>query len=53
MSNGPVEPAADLRQMANMLRQTYVALTQEGFSSQEALVVIGQIIAANTQGNAS
>lgn len=47
MSNGPIEPSADLRQLASILRQTYLALTQEGFSQQEALTIIGQILAAN------
>lgn len=47
MSGVPMEPSADLRQMANMLRQMYIALTAEGFSEQQALIVIGQIIAAN------
>lgn len=50
MSNGPVEPTAELRIMANMLRQTFLALTQEGFSEQQALVIIGQMIAANLGG---
>jgi hypothetical protein len=50
MTNGPVEPSADLRELANMLRQTYVALTLEGFTAQEALIIIGQILAANSGG---
>jgi hypothetical protein len=53
MSNGPVEPTADLRQLANILRQTYLALVQEGFTAQEALVIIGQILAANAAGGGS
>lgn len=47
MTNGPVEPSADLRQFASMMRQMYIALTMEGFTEHEALVVIGQILAAN------
>ncbi len=47
MNNGPIEPSADLRELANTLRQTYVALTQEGFTEEQALFIIGQIIAAN------
>jgi hypothetical protein len=43
----PREPSADLRQLASMLFQTYTALTNEGFTEQQALVVIGQILAAN------
>lgn len=50
MSMGPIEPAGDLRQMANILRQMYIALMAEGFTTQEALVIIGQCIAANSGG---
>jgi hypothetical protein len=49
--NGPIEPSADLRALAQGLRQMYLALVEEGFTQTEALVVIGQIIAANTQSN--
>lgn len=42
------EPSADLRTFASMLLQTYIALTDEGFSEQQALVIVGQIISANT-----
>jgi hypothetical protein len=50
MSNGPIEPAAEMRQLANALRQTFVALTQEGFTEHQALVIIGQILAAQAGG---
>lgn len=50
MSNGPVEPAAELRQLASILRQTYLALVQEGFTEQQALIVVGQILSANGGG---
>ncbi len=46
--NGPVEPSADLRQAASLIRQTYIALVAQGFSEQQALIVVGQVIAANT-----
>lgn len=49
-TNGPIEPAADMREAANGLRQMYIALVQEGFSDQQALVIIGQILAANLGG---
>lgn len=42
----PMEPSADLRAMANQLRQMFVALVSEGFSEQQALVVVGLILAA-------
>lgn len=40
------EPPAELRAFAASLRGMYVALVQEGFTAQEALVVIGQWLAA-------
>lgn len=49
---GPVEPSADLREAASVLRQTYVALVEEGFTVDEALKIIGQILAGQ-QGGAS
>ncbi|MEU8136592.1 hypothetical protein [Streptodolium elevatio] len=53
MSGYPTEPAADLRQMASQLRQMFVALMNEGFTEKQALVIIGQCIAAGTaQGGA-
>ena len=50
MSNGPIEPAAEMRELAHLLHQTFVALTLEGFTEQQALVIIGQILAANAGG---
>ena len=47
MTPAPIEPAADIRQMANALRQVFLALMAEGFTEQQALVLIGQILAAN------
>lgn len=48
MSGFSTEPAADLRQMASGLRQMFVALLNEGFTEQQALIIIGQCIAAGT-----
>jgi len=45
--NGPIEPSADMRQMAAAFREIYVALTLEGFTVPEALAIIGHIIASN------
>lgn len=44
------EPSADLRQAASALWQMYVALIEEGFTDHQALVVIGQVLAANAGG---
>lgn len=49
----PTEPSAELRQMASMLWQTFVALTGEGFSEQQALVIIGQMLAGAQSGGDS
>ena len=40
-----VEPSAALRGGAHQLRELYVALVAEGFTSQEALEIIGHILA--------
>lgn len=45
-SNGPIEPPADMRAAAKSLRGLFISLTNEGFSEQQALVIIGQILAA-------
>lgn len=42
----PTEPAADLRQLASTVWQTFVALQAEGFSEKQALTIIGQMLAA-------
>jgi hypothetical protein len=44
------EPSADLRAAASGLFELYVALTDQGFTEQQALVVLGQVIAANGGG---
>lgn len=40
------EPSADLRQAASVCWQMFVALRMEGFTEQQTLVIIGQMIAA-------
>lgn len=44
MSDNPIEPSAVMRQFASGLRQMYIALTMEGFTEHEALVIIGQVL---------
>jgi hypothetical protein len=51
MTPAPMEPSADMRLVAYTLRQMYVALCHEGFTEQQALVIIGQVIASNSGGN--
>jgi hypothetical protein len=53
MTNGPVEPSADAREFAAVCFQFFTALRLEGFSEQQALIIIGQMIAANTGGGQS
>jgi hypothetical protein len=45
--NTPREPSADLRRMASLLHQTYIALVAEGFTEAQALQVIAAMLAAN------
>jgi hypothetical protein len=44
-SRDETEPDAQKRRAASELWQMFVALTKEGFSEHQALVVIGQILA--------
>lgn len=37
MTRPPVEPAADIRGLAHVVRQLYVALCEQGFSEAQAL----------------
>lgn len=42
--NHPTEPSSDLRQAASAMWQMFIALTSEGFSEKQALIIIGQIL---------
>lgn len=46
MTNSPTEPTSALRQLASIMWQTFVALQNEGFTEQQALTIIGQILAS-------
>lgn len=50
MSNGPVEPSSDARQMAKAVRDVFLALLAEGFNEKQALIIIGQMMAAGQGG---
>ena len=50
MSNGPIEPSADIRAAAHAVREVYLALLQEDFTESQALVIVGQILQANRGG---
>ena len=39
------EPNAEIRQMASTVWQMFVALKDEGFTEQQALVIVGELIA--------
>jgi hypothetical protein len=45
--NGPVEPNAELRQMAANLFEIYSALVQAGFSADQALQIVALMIIQN------
>lgn len=47
--NGPREPSADQRVAAAQMYGMYLALLAEGFTEQQALVIIGQILVAASQ----
>lgn len=51
MSNGPIEPSADLRTFAATIHQMYLALVHEGFDDRQALTIVGQVLAANMGGD--
>lgn len=41
------EPSSDARQAARALRDMFVALEREGFTAQQALIIIVQVLAAS------
>jgi hypothetical protein len=41
------EPSADIRQAAATIHQIYTGLVDEGFTERQALIIVGQILAAN------
>lgn len=47
MPNSPIEPPADLRTFAAFAFGLFTALTQEGFTEHQAVMIIGQFIAVN------
>jgi hypothetical protein len=48
-----VEPSADVREAAHAMREFFVGLTNEGFNEKQALVIIGQMLAATFQAAAA
>ena len=45
--NSPVEPRTEIQTAAHVVREIYLELLTEGFTEQQALVIVGQIILAN------
>lgn len=43
------EPSADIRQAAAGVHEMFIALVDEGFSSDQALRLIGQMFAASAK----
>lgn len=48
---GPTEPSADIRQAASTMWQIFVALTSEGFSEEQALMIISNMMRGNQGGS--
>jgi hypothetical protein len=48
--NNPQEPTAEIRQAASFVRQWFIGLINEGFTEQQALVIIGQMIVGGSGG---
>ena len=46
MSNFNVEPSAAVREGAHSIREMFVALVMEGFTEGQALIIVGQVLAA-------
>lgn len=44
MTNGPVEPNADLRAMAAAVYEIFTSLVQAGFAREEALQIVAMMI---------
>lgn len=40
----PTEPHADIRQMAGTFWQMYVALTEQGFTEAQAIILVGNML---------
>jgi len=45
-ANVRVEPSAETRTNAHAVRETFLALTYEGFTESQALNIVGQMLAA-------
>lgn len=50
-SRPAVEPHADLRQLARLHRQIFVAYVEAGFTEQQAMQLMGVHVAAAYQGS--
>lgn len=50
MPNTPYEARSDFRQFAVTMHEMFIALIEAGFSEQQALIMLGQILAASTSG---
>jgi len=46
MDKAKTEPTADMRTAAAGVWQMFTALLDEGFTEQQALVILGQVLAA-------
>jgi hypothetical protein len=46
----PVEPTAEARMIAYQLRQMFLAFQAEGFTEEQSLIIIGQMVTASALG---
>lgn len=44
--DGPIEPSAEARTNAHLVREIFLSLVYEGFTEQQAIAIVGQILAA-------
>ena len=49
-TNGPREPAAVMREAASAMYEMFVALTNEGFTEEQALEIIGHVLRSRNPG---
>lgn len=50
IDSGGVEPSAEIRNAAHMVREMYVALLMEGFTEAQALQIIGYSLSGSAGG---
>lgn len=52
-NNNPIEPSANARANAHIARQVFVALTNAGFTEDQALFLVGNMVTAAILANSN